>query len=634
MTPHQIMLNTGFMKTLRQHLKWPHAQDPPLSALHPSLQNCDHVARIIMELQKVFYPDGIGFEGVRALMEKQKALPLEERYVCAVETKRFTGDHKARFIICMTSAMSRLLVNARRISIDTSFKRANGWEEFEIETWHGSNLCSVTCAQVFITSQSADSHFFLFERTFQIAFEDTGRKVQFRHIHGTGIETVVADAHKGQGNGLGLVCVSMAKELHGNCIYHPDDLTCCLAKMSGTQHLAHCYIQCTNHFERKITNMGNQISEICHKAMFSLSSTHQLPDFEGTKELIRASNKKAADWIKDKEKGTPFMIPGLYHPKSWIPLEIWCASPHTTNGNEQAHRTVYRTSIKLSSLAAVMRKMHFDFQAMYSVNEDLVIQTRDCLSTIYNRLQTSVGRKVCVAKRKLDHIDTEMSGHYEEIDELLPLIQSLEGQLCQLPYRSENYETTACKLQEVANEYEEHWRNAERLADQSLGSGVWERDMEIPVFDHSLIAHLPPLVQGSSAKDKTKKKRKPRVKKVKNNNMTIEPVINVVQQHYPQSSVAPQPQSNPTLQLDRSSFITSSSSSHHMPAVQDYQSLPRFNSQFLLPPTHVEQHPSLSVFYAHQSAGYQLPPLPPPLLLHQPCEAYQLAPIGNPSSPH
>ncbi|KIJ46778.1 hypothetical protein M422DRAFT_249509 [Sphaerobolus stellatus SS14] len=600
MTPRRIMLNTGFMKTLRQHLKWPHAHDPPLSALHASLQNRDHVARIIMELRKVFYADGIGFEGVHALMEKQKALPLEERYVRAVETKRFTGDHEARFIICMTSAMSRLIVNARRISIEIRSKELMVGKSLRLKLG------------MIVNYVSADSHFFLFERTFQIAFEDTGRKVQFRHIHGTGIETVVADAHKGQGNGLGLVCVSMAKELHGNCIYHPDDLTCCLAKMSGTQHLAHCYIQCTNHFECKITNMRNQISEICRKAMFSLSSTHPLPDFEGTKELIRASNKKAADWIKDKEKGTPFMIPGLYHPKSRIPLEVWRASPHTTNGNEQAHRTVYRTGIMLSSLAAVMRGMHFDFQAMYSVNEDLVIQTRDRLSTIYNRLQTSVGRKVCVAKRKLDHIDTEMSGHYEEIDELLPLIQSLEGQLRQLPYRSENYETTARKLQEVVNQYEEHWRNAERLADQSSGSGVRERDMEIP----------------------TKKKRKPRAKKVKNNNMASEPVINVVQQHYPQSSVAPQPQPNPTLQLDRSSFIASSSSSHHMPAVQDYQSLPRFNSQFLLPPTHVEQHPSSSVFYAHQNAGYQLPPPPPPPLLHQPREAYQLAPIGNPSSPH
>jgi len=56
-------------------------------------------------------------------------------------------------------------------------------------------------AQAFITSQSAQAHQILFRRIFEIATEDTQIPTQFRHIHGVGFETVVADGHKGQGLG-------------------------------------------------------------------------------------------------------------------------------------------------------------------------------------------------------------------------------------------------------------------------------------------------------------------------------------------------------------------------------------------------------------------------------------------------
>jgi hypothetical protein len=38
-------------------------------------------------------------------------------------------------IICMLPSMSKLLLSTKRPSIDTSFKRADGYEEFEIEAW-------------------------------------------------------------------------------------------------------------------------------------------------------------------------------------------------------------------------------------------------------------------------------------------------------------------------------------------------------------------------------------------------------------------------------------------------------------------------------------------------------------------
>lgn len=56
-------------------------------------------------------------------------------------------------------------------------------------------------ARAFTTSQSAEAHHILFWHIFTIAQQDTNLLVQFHHIHGCGIEAVIADGHKGQGLG-------------------------------------------------------------------------------------------------------------------------------------------------------------------------------------------------------------------------------------------------------------------------------------------------------------------------------------------------------------------------------------------------------------------------------------------------
>lgn len=55
-----------------------------------------------------------------------------------------------------------------------------------------------------------------------------------------------------------------------------------------------------------------------------------------------------------------FALPALYQPNSLIPLEIWKASPTTTNGNEQAHRNVNRDGVGLTLLGGIMRGFHYD----------------------------------------------------------------------------------------------------------------------------------------------------------------------------------------------------------------------------------------------------------------------------------
>lgn len=69
-------------------------------------------------------------------------------------------------------------------------------------------------ARAFTTSQSADAHIILFRRICSIAEQDTGIPVKFFHIHGTGIESVVADGHRGQA--LGKLFLPSVVSLHSD----------------------------------------------------------------------------------------------------------------------------------------------------------------------------------------------------------------------------------------------------------------------------------------------------------------------------------------------------------------------------------------------------------------------------------
>ncbi|KAG1765741.1 hypothetical protein EV702DRAFT_919554, partial [Suillus placidus] len=110
-TPRRILCDSGFMRGLRTALGWTSDRSPSLADLHPSLANLDHVHRLMYKFRRDKYPMGTGFQGAKLLVEKEKELPRHAHYVRCAET------------------------HARRVSIDTSFKRLHGWQEFEIEAW-------------------------------------------------------------------------------------------------------------------------------------------------------------------------------------------------------------------------------------------------------------------------------------------------------------------------------------------------------------------------------------------------------------------------------------------------------------------------------------------------------------------
>jgi len=146
-------------------------------------------------------------------------------------------------------------------------------------------------------------------------------------------------------------------------------------------------------------------------AMHSFGSAEEIPDFEQVCEFIsKSGNEKACGsysslfisltfifcvaWLKDKWNAK-FVIPAIYRPHSLIPLCFWLASPSSTNGNEQAHRSINRDGIDLTLLSGIMRAMQYDFRVMSSLALLGVhgISTRDQPSTEYRRAQTSISRQ-------------------------------------------------------------------------------------------------------------------------------------------------------------------------------------------------------------------------------------------------
>ncbi|KAF8590817.1 hypothetical protein K439DRAFT_1657169 [Ramaria rubella] len=411
-SPRRILLDSSFMAGLRRVLGWEGLCDPTLSDLHPSLGNSDHTARLINKLRYQHYPHGTGFEGAYHLFTEHRDLPPEDQYVRCVEKHEIPGEGNFSLVICMFRKMSTLLSITKRPSIDTSFKRLDKWQEFEIEAWFPDYLRSIVVARAFTTSQSAAAHLILFTRIFAIVEQDTGQLVCFRHIHGEGFDSFMADGHRGQALGLGFYCQNICVNMAGYCSIEWNKA---LHALTPYEHLARFYRYCFAHFSRNITSL--QIAPKVRQAMMSLASAQPLPDLEGTLRLIRTGGKRAADWLKDKEAASGFSFAAIYRPASKIPLDVWKASPSTSNGNEQSHRNVNRDGTKLTMLAGIMRGMQYDSRAMrgLEVLQKHGIHTRDQHATHFRRAARTVVRSTKVQKRIVDAHDVDIRSIYQQV---------------------------------------------------------------------------------------------------------------------------------------------------------------------------------------------------------------------------
>ncbi|KAG2361563.1 hypothetical protein BDR07DRAFT_1485725 [Suillus spraguei] len=216
-------------------------------------------------------------------------------------------------------------------------------------------------------------------------------------MHGEGIQTIIADGHKGQGLGLGMCCVYLCKDSIQACRY---DATALLYDLDPYEHLRRFYRLCLAHYKRNIRGLRGQIPKDVEIATLTIASAEPHPDLQGTLKMIKKGGKKAAAWLKDNSKGTKFALPALYQPNSLIPLEIWKASPTTTNGNEQAHRNINRDGVGLTLLGGIMRGFHYDTNICASLDlfDAFGINSTDHLSTHAYRAKRALARQVIYVK--------------------------------------------------------------------------------------------------------------------------------------------------------------------------------------------------------------------------------------------
>jgi len=247
--------------------------------------------------------------GARLLANEHASLPPEQRYIRCAEVHPIERGKELKLVICMTMKMALHLLQAKRLSIDTSFKRAQGWQEFEIESWdvdhmrckwiffpyHTCSYCylAVVGARAFTTSQTAKAHVILFQRIFEIASADTGLPIMFNHIHGAGFETIIADSHKGQGLGLGMYCVQLSRSVTMQCVYEPERRIC---DLNPYDHLRRFFRICVAHYKRNVLALRTHVPQDVFTAMLSLATSEHHPNLEATLNIIRNGGPKALGW--------------------------------------------------------------------------------------------------------------------------------------------------------------------------------------------------------------------------------------------------------------------------------------------------------------------------------------------------
>nr|GAT44274.1 predicted protein [Mycena chlorophos] len=294
--------------------RYPEIKSPNLSAFHPSLANRDHIGAMIKYVQDQHFPLGTGWDAVDHLRRlHQLNLSVGEQYIRRMicvdrntlqrhpdsdEDVLIASDQDAfRMVVCMTPAASmRLHESGQFLQSDISFKRVNGWYEFEMG-----------CMD---------------------------RRVN---------------------TGLGLYLQDRAASMPPKRDLSEPHRT--VQELGPYEHLAHFVRLCSNHYLRNIKSCA--VPNATKNMMRSLLCARH-PDFEGTLARIQNEGGKAAqDWVSDKYS-SGFAWAAICQQYSKIPLPIWEIEGKTTNYIESAHRDINNEGVHLTLLGGVQKGLKYD----------------------------------------------------------------------------------------------------------------------------------------------------------------------------------------------------------------------------------------------------------------------------------
>ncbi|KAF7303458.1 hypothetical protein MIND_00574600 [Mycena indigotica] len=178
LTPRRFLRHPATTNFLREI--FPHDDAPSLLDLHPSLGNRDHVSAYISQVQREMFPSGTGWAGLVHLKEQQDEFDLsQEAYIRYVEELPESRASTFRIAICMAPESSRLLLNAKFIQSDISFRRIAGFKEFELGGLDADSRTSVVYCRIYVNRQTAAAHHMIFQKIHDIVRLDTGEDLRW-----------------------------------------------------------------------------------------------------------------------------------------------------------------------------------------------------------------------------------------------------------------------------------------------------------------------------------------------------------------------------------------------------------------------------------------------------------------------
>ncbi|KAJ7467757.1 hypothetical protein B0H11DRAFT_1732694 [Mycena galericulata] len=387
LTPRRLIRHPIFKSFLAQ--KFPSIISPTLADWHVSLANRSHLKAYIRRAREIHYPFGTGWAGVVNLKEHQDSkLPKEKHYIRRIlainidpaderamnedddedlvtATKK---DNRLRIIICMTPEASRRLQSSgRHLQSDIGFKRIVGFKEFEVASMERDANTSIIFVRIFLNRMSALAHQRVFEEIEAIIFEDTGRALQWHHLHATSAEdgldsmilSWVGDQHRGQAKGLGLHLQKLASQMPRKRNLY--ELHRFIQELSPYEHLHRNFRVCVVHYYRLVKLCG--VPEVVRWLMRGLVCMEH-PDWDGAlRQIQELGGKPAIDWVNNKVS-SQFVFEGICWQKSYMPRNIWEAGDSNSNLIESVHRDANREGVHCTLLGGLTKGQSFDAMKM------------------------------------------------------------------------------------------------------------------------------------------------------------------------------------------------------------------------------------------------------------------------------
>ncbi|KAJ3904829.1 hypothetical protein F5879DRAFT_900538 [Lentinula edodes] len=440
LTARRLLGNEAAKFFLKREL--PNLAKPTFSDLHPSLGNLDHMQVYINRAIISVHPHGTGWEGLLHLkMAQDASRAVADRYIryaqeirlqCNpgdVEDTQLLGQvadpNVLRLIICIKSENSlRLIRDARHIQSDISFKRIAGWLEFELGGFDRVNMFAVVYARAYLNRQTAEAHKIMLLEIDRIVYEDTGKRIQYRHLHATssddiefpGILSWSVDQHRGQAKGIGEYLQAVAPYQKYD-LYEPTKL---LSELGPYEHLRRILRLCFAHYARNIQK--SVVSQEVKDAMFSLHGVIHKDgteaSWQATLSFIEKEGKKAGrDWVQDKIE-SKFAFPALcWQVAQQIPFKVWQASDDTTNVIEGLHQDQLRDGSSLTLLGGLLRGEQYDDMRLQNLKNlrDHGVSPRYQPNNPSAQAYRMVSRQTNSKKRQFDTADTKIHEHNNKV---------------------------------------------------------------------------------------------------------------------------------------------------------------------------------------------------------------------------